>query len=39
MAVQKLFHGGISGSGGNNGILSHAEQARVCSGLCFNHFV
>jgi len=27
MAVQELFQGGISGSGGNNGILSHAEQA------------
>jgi hypothetical protein len=39
MAVQELFQGGISGSGGNNGILSHAEQARVGSGLCFNHFV
>jgi len=27
------------GSGGNSGVLSHAEQARVGSGLCFNHFI
>ncbi len=31
--------GGGSGSGGNSGVLSHAEQARVGSGLCFNRFV
>jgi hypothetical protein len=31
--------GGGGGSGGNTGVLSHAEQARVGSGLCFNHFV
>ncbi len=32
---------GSSGSGassGNGGVLSHAEQARVGSGLCFKHF-
>ena len=39
MAVQELFQGGISSSGGNTGILFHAEQAWVGSGLCFNHFV
>ncbi len=27
------------GSSGNRSVLSHAEQARVGSGLCFNHFV
>ncbi len=27
------------GSSGNGGVLSYAEQARVGSGLCFNHFV
>ncbi len=32
-------NGGGSGSSGNGGVLSHAEQARVGSGLCFNHFV
>ncbi len=26
-------------SSDNSGVLSHAEQARVRSGLCFNHFV
>jgi hypothetical protein len=34
--------GGSNGGGassGNGGVLSHAEQARVGSGLCFNHFV
>jgi hypothetical protein len=31
--------GGSGGSGGNRGVLSHAEQARVGSGLCSNHFV
>jgi hypothetical protein len=31
--------GGRGGSGGNGVVLSHAEQARVGSGLCFNHFV
>ncbi len=34
--------GGSGGGGafsGNGGALSHAEQARVGSGLCFNHFV
>jgi hypothetical protein len=32
---------GSSGNGvssGNGGILSHAEQARVGSSLCFKHF-
>ena len=28
-----------TGGSGNGGVLSHAEQARVGSGLCFNHFV
>ncbi len=32
-------NGGGGGSSGNGGVLSHAEQARVGSGLCFNHFV
>ena len=32
-------NGGGSGPSGNGGFLSHAEQARVGSGLCFNHFV
>ncbi len=31
--------GGNGGPGGNVGVLSHAEQAQVGSGLCFNHFV
>ena len=31
--------GGSGGSSGNSGVLSHAEQARVESDLCFNHFV
>jgi hypothetical protein len=30
--------GGGGGSSGNGGVLSHAEQARVGSGLCFKHF-
>jgi hypothetical protein len=33
--------GSSSGSGassGNSDVLSHAEQARVGSGLCFKHF-
>jgi hypothetical protein len=38
-AVQPKKTGGGSGSGGNSGGLSHAEQARVGSGLCFNRFV
>jgi hypothetical protein len=32
-------NGDGSGSSGNGSVLSHAEQARVGSGLCFNHFV
>ncbi len=38
---KKKTGGGSSGGGassGNGGILSHAEQARVGSGLCFKHF-
>ncbi len=35
---KKTGSGGGS-SGGNSAVLSHAEQARVGSGLCFNHFV
>ncbi len=31
--------GGGGGSSGNGGVLSHSEQARAGSGLCFNHFV
>ncbi len=31
--------GGGGASSGNGGVLSHAEQARIGSGLCFNHFV
>ena len=31
--------GGGGASSGNGGVLSHAEQARVGSGLCFDHFV
>jgi hypothetical protein len=31
--------GGGGASSGNDGVLSHAEQAWVGSGLCFNHFV
>jgi hypothetical protein len=39
-AVQpKKKTGSSSGSGGNSGVLSHAEQARVGSGLCFNRFI
>ena len=30
--------GGGGSSSGNGGVLSHAEQARVGSGLCFSHF-
>jgi hypothetical protein len=30
--------GGSGGPSGNGGVLSHAEQARVGSGLCFKHF-
>ncbi len=33
---KKTISGGASS--GNGGILSHAEQARVGSGLCFRHF-
>ncbi len=29
---------GGGASSGNGGVLSHAEQARVGSGLCFKHF-
>ncbi len=36
---KKKTGGGGSGSSSNSGVLSHAEQARVGSGLCFNHFV
>jgi hypothetical protein len=36
---KKTGGGGGSSSGGSDGVLSHAEQARVGSGLCFNHFV
>ena len=38
---KKKTGGGNGGgaSSGNGGVLSHAEQARVGSGLCFNHFV
>ena len=38
---RKQFKKKSSGGGassGNSGILSHAEQARVGSGLCFKHF-
>jgi hypothetical protein len=31
--------GGGGASSGNGGVLSHAEQARVGSSLCLNHFV
>jgi hypothetical protein len=30
--------GGGRASSSNGGILSHADQARVGSGLCFKHF-
>jgi hypothetical protein len=42
--LKKKSGGGGSGSSGNGAsgssgsILSHAEQARVGSGLCFKHF-
>jgi hypothetical protein len=36
---KKKTGGGGGVSSGNSGVLSHAEQARVGSGLCFNHFV
>ncbi len=36
---KKKIGGGGGGSSGNSRVLSHAEQARVGSGLCFNHFV
>jgi hypothetical protein len=37
---KKKTGGGNGGgaSSGNGGVLSHAEQARVGSGLCFKHF-
>jgi hypothetical protein len=37
---KKKTGGGNGGgaSSGNDGVLSHAEQARVGSGLCFSHF-
>jgi hypothetical protein len=31
--------GGGGSSSRNGSALSHAEQARVGSGLCFNHFI
>jgi hypothetical protein len=39
-AIQpKKKAGGNGGPGSNSGVLSHADQARVGSGLCFHHFV
>ncbi len=35
---KKKTGGGSGASSGNGGVLSHAEQARVGSGLCFKHF-
>jgi hypothetical protein len=40
--AKKKYHMKKTGGGcssRNGGVLSHAEQARVGSGLCFNHFV